>query len=256
MPAYVSFSSQIGACADFFREKAATQLDQHQLVPMHQSMAEVLVQKHTSLGARRMKRIIDLIDNVEGYELSIFQRVCLEEILQTIAPIVYGDDTQGLAVYFKKNGWRMTSCRQVFMETARRAGKTDLLTLVAAAMMMVIPDFEIITWSLYNRTAELFGATVYKWLLRLGATNVKKSKEHVHYHAAPGDVRRMQLIGGQNPDVSAGGLPPPLRPPSGPRLSFFFCSHSLPFPPRSLPPAPPVTVCLVVCHFLLRIVLF
>lgn len=198
---FVSYSREISACADYFKHEAATQVQRGQMIPLHESMSLVAREKPTSVGAQRMDAIISYIESVPGYELSIFQRMCLQEILPTIAPLIFGDDTQGMIIYFRRFGWTPRRTKQVFLETARRSGKTDILTLVTAAVMRVYPNFTGIAWSLFNKTADLFGATVYKWLTIFGATNVRRSPEHVIYEPEKGDKRVLVLVGAQNPEV-------------------------------------------------------
>lgn len=154
-------------------------------------------------GSKRMERILQFCTSMPGYTLSLFQRDCLRDILRIIAPIVFkGCSAQDLAVYMRKTKQRVISQLMMFLQTSRRTGKTDIITMACAGCMVEIPNLEQIAWSLYNETSELFGETVVKWLLDQGYAS-KKSKCRVRvFTADPSDVRVLRLLGSQNPHVS------------------------------------------------------
>lgn len=155
-------------------------------------------------GAERMDKIVHLATSLPGYELSYFQRCCMDQILKIVAPVVFkGCSAQDLADYFQKTNRVMTRKRMCFMTTSRRSGKTDLLTIMAAIFLIVIPNVELLCWSLYNETAELFGRTMLKWIIDLGYGDfARASTNHVIFTRTREDVRTIYTMGSQNPNVS------------------------------------------------------
>ena len=165
-----------------------------------------------SSGADRMDRIIHLATTLKGYELSFFQRCCMDAILPIVAPVVFkGCAAHELGEYLAKKRWKASLKRMIFLEISRRSGKTDLLTLLAAIFLVVLPALEMLGWSLYNETSALFGRTMVKWLVDLGL-NETHSKHELGFSASDGhvfvftgdaaDVRVIYLMGSQNPNVS------------------------------------------------------
>lgn len=180
------------------------EMEKTQLLP---SIVRFMMNKQDeklSSGAARAEKIIHLCTSIPGYTLSYFQRHCLDLIMGIIAPIIFkGCSAQEMAAYMKKAKQKMTKKRMMFLQTSRRSGKTDIITIVAAACLVVIPNLEMIAWSLYNETSELFGETVVRWLQDWGYGHcIKKSKSRVRFFTEdPKDFRVLRLLGSKNPHV-------------------------------------------------------
>jgi len=87
--------------------------------------------------------------------------------------------------------------------TSRRSGKTDLLTIIVAILLIVLSNLEVLCWSLYNQTAEIFGRTVIKWIVDLGYGHCARvGKDHITFRYSEGDVRTVYMMGSQNENVS------------------------------------------------------
>jgi hypothetical protein len=159
-----------------------------------------------SSGAERMDRIVHLATTMPGYELSFFQRCCMDAILPIVAPVVFkGCPAHEMGEYFTKKRWIATLMRMIFLEISRRSGKSDLLALLAAIFLVVLPQIEMLGWSLYNDTSALFGRTMAKWLvdLKYGPPHSSVSDGHVILKTEhQDDIRVMYLMGSQNPNVS------------------------------------------------------
>jgi hypothetical protein len=156
-------------------------------------------------GAARMEKMIHMMTSMPGYELSYFQRCCMDVALKITAVIVFkGCSAQDMADYFKKTGRELTRKRLTFWEISRRSGKTDFLTLFAAVAQLNIPNLEQLSWSLYNETAELFCRTMARWIVDLKFQNrMRVSKNHLFiFTDDPADVRKTYVMGSQNPNVS------------------------------------------------------
>ena len=155
-------------------------------------------------GALRMDRIVHLATTLPNYELSYFQRCCMDAILPIVAPIVFkGCTSSELALYFRKTNRKMARQRMLFMQTSRRSGKTDLLTILAAIFLVVIPGVDMLCWSLYNETAEIFAKTMGRWLIDLGYSGIAKvAKNHVTLNMGEGDLRSIYMMGSQNPNAA------------------------------------------------------
>jgi len=174
---------------------------------LHTSVDQFVIYKALKVkvsGAERMERIIHLATSLPGYELSYFQRCCMDEIIKIVAPVVFkGCSAQDLAEYFQKTNKKMTRKRMCFLTTSRRSGKTDLLTIMAAIFLIVIPNVELLCWSLYNETSELFGRTMMKWITDMKYDHLgRASNDHVILKMANDDIRTIYLMGSQNPNVS------------------------------------------------------
>ena len=182
-----------------------------------------------SSGADRMDRIIHMATTLKGYELSFFQRCCMDAILPIVAPVVFkGCAAHELGEYIAKKRWRASLKRMIFLEISRRSGKSDLLSLLAAIFLVVLPAIELLGWSLYNETSALFGRTMAKWLVDLGLVETHSKTQmgfsasdgHIFvYTGAADDVRVMYLMGSQNPNVGKEGGCPPSNSP----LFVFLC---------------------------------
>lgn len=190
--------------ADLMITDRQSEVEKRVLLPTYQQMMLRKSLRYIPSGAERMDRIIHLATSLPGYELSYFQRCCMDEILRVVAPVVFkGCSAQDLADYFQKTNRKMTRKRMTFMITSRRSGKTDLLTIMAAIFLIVIPNVELLCWSLYNETAELFGRTMLKWIIDMGyGQYARASSNHVILTMSKDDVRTIYTMGSQNPNVS------------------------------------------------------
>ena len=195
-----------------------------------------------SSGADRMDRIIHLATTLKGYELSYFQRCCMDAILPIVAPIVFkGCPAHELGTYMAKKRWKSSFKRMIFLEISRRSGKSDLLSLLAAIFLLVLPSLEVLAWSLYNETSALFGRTMAKWFQDLGVPEIHSksslgfsaSDGHIFVYTGAGDdVRVIYLMGSQNPNVGKeGGANPPTL-----CISIFIFRAPHPTTIYSLPP--------------------
>lgn len=202
MRALVSFSASLRELARILITEHTTEIEKRELRPSIERIMRSANLKFHPTGSMRMDRIVELATTLPGYELSYFQRCCMDAILPIVAPVVFkGCTSQELAAYMKKTNRKMVRQRMLFMQTSRRSGKTDLLTILAAIFLVVIPNLEQLGWSLYNETSELFGRTMAKWLVDLGYGMIAKvSHDHVILQIAPDDRRTMYLMGSQNPN--------------------------------------------------------
>jgi hypothetical protein len=203
MRALVSFEPSLRELSAILINEHTSDVARRELRPsVDLALAESTV-KVQSTGAMRMDKIIELATTLPGYELSYFQRCCMDAVLPIIAPIVFRNMNAEIALYFKKTNRRMVLQRMLFMQTSRRSGKTDLLTILASIFLVVIPNLEMLCWSLYNETSELFGRTMAKWLVDLGYGHIARcSSDHVILRMANDDVRTIYLMGSQNPNAA------------------------------------------------------
>ena len=200
-----SFGPQLRELASILKTEHTSEVEKRELKT---SVEQMIIRKNMKIqagGAARMDEIVRLATTLPGYEMSYFQRCCMDAILCITAPIIFrGGSAQELAEYFKKTNRKLTRKMMLFMQTSRRSGKTDLLTILAAIFLVVIPNVQMLGWSLYNETSEMFGRTMAKWLVDLKYTDsrIRVSNNHVIFHAAPGDTRAIYLMGSRNPNVS------------------------------------------------------
>jgi len=163
--------------------------------------------KKNVTGDQRMEQIIHLINNIPGYELSYFQKMFMDEILKCMSPIIFGNPpAHELANLLKKYGQEPPKTRMMFGGTSRRGGKTDTLTLAAAALLACCPNVSILFFSIYIPTCEVACRTVYAWLKDWGFVvnqQVKKTKMTITFYNPQDitDVRTLIFISGQNKDV-------------------------------------------------------
>ena len=220
--ALVTFTPQLRELGGILETEHMSDVEKLALLP---TVLRFIKRRHlrlVSTGAERMDRIIHLATTMPGYELSFFQRCCMDAILPIVAPVIFkGCPSHELGEYFKKKRWKTTLKRMIFLEISRRSGKSDLLSLLAAIFLVVIPQIEMLGWSLYNETSALFGRTMAKWLVDLGQEEFfSVSDGHVFLKTGhKDDIRVMYLMGSQNPNVS---------PVS---VVILFCPSCNPLPP-------------------------
>jgi hypothetical protein len=205
MQALTDFHFQVEECCEALSTKHRSQLAERELVSTTDHFRIRVNEAEKPDGARRMEEIIRLINSLPGYEPSYFQRMFIDEILQCVAPVVFrGCSAQDLSLFFLKMQWVMKRARMRFGQTSRRSGKTDSLTIVCAALMIVVPHVKIIAWSLYNDTSLLFGNTVAAWIRDLGyGDQMKHTTKGIRFYGDDAtDVRILKFIGSQNPNVS------------------------------------------------------
>jgi len=163
--------------------------------------------KKAVTGDQRMEQIIHLVNNVPGYELSYFQKMFMDEILTCMSPIIFGNPpAHELANLLKKYGKEPPKTRITFAGTSRRGGKSDTLTLAAAAMLACCPNISILFFSIYIPTCQVACITVYAWLKDWGFVvngQVKKNSMKITFYNPNDitDVRTIMFISGQNKDV-------------------------------------------------------
>lgn len=207
----VNYLADLREMAEILRTENTSEVERRQLsTVVEQAMMLRNLRVQTS-GAQRMDRIIELATTLPGYELSYFQRCCLDATLPIVAPVVFrGGTAQDVAEWFTKTGRKMSLLRMAFFLCSRRSGKTDFLTIMAAIFLVVLPNLEQLGWSLYNDTSELFGRTMSKWIIDLGYEKfVSVSSDHVIVTTEfSEDIRVMYLQGSQNPHVSERGQAP------------------------------------------------
>jgi hypothetical protein len=200
----VDYKNELFEISKQIRNDNNTNMQQKQLIPSITRFLMIKQEEKIFNGAARAEKIIQLCTSIPGYTLSYFQRHCLDLIMGVIAPIIFkGCSAQELAEYMEKTRKKATKQRMMFLQTSRRSGKTDIITIVAAACLVVIPNLEMIAWSLYNETSELFGETVVRWLQDWGYGNCyRKSKSRVRFFTDdPRDFRVLRLLGSKNPHV-------------------------------------------------------
>lgn len=205
MRALVTYGFEIAECCHYLIDNQVAKLSARQLLPSIKQFQISANSKQQSVGAQRMDEIRHLISTLPGYTLSYFQRQGLDEILRCIAPSIFADcEPEEMALYFEKNRWKPVSHKMAFLQTSRRSGKTDLLTIVAAALLMVVPNVELMCWSLFNDTSEFFGKTVVRWLQDMGASSKRilhNAKRVLLFGDGDNDERELTLLGAQNPNV-------------------------------------------------------
>jgi len=205
MRALVTFGAEIAECCHFLVDEQVAELGTRQLMPSIRQFQISENRIQHSVGAMRMDRIRILISCLPGYTLSYFQRQGLDEILRCIAPSIFADcEPEEMALYFEKNRWEPAPHKMTFMQTSRRSGKTDLLTIVAAALLFVMPNVMLMCWSLFNDTSAFFGKTVVRWLVDMGASPKRilhNDKRVLLYGDGDNDERELTLLGAQNPNV-------------------------------------------------------
>lgn len=206
MRALVTFADEIAECCNYLETEQTAELQHRQMISsIKQFQAEERKMK-MSVGAMRMDRIRHLISNLPGYTLSYFQRKGMDEMLRCVAPSIFADcDPDEMALYFEKNRWEPAEHKMMFMQTSRRAGKTDALTILAAALLVVVPNITLMCWSLFNDTSAFFGKTVVRWMLDMGCSDRKilhDKKRILMFGDGDNDERELTLLGAQNPNVS------------------------------------------------------
>lgn len=196
---------QISELCGHLTQEHASELQRRELLPTTEAFARRSTVRKID-GAQRMDKIMRLCTSLPGYTLSYFQLQCLHIILACIAPIVFkGCSAAEMATYLRKMNMGSTDMRMVFLETSRRSGKTDILAIITAACLLVIPQLGMLGWSLHNDTSELFGETVAMFINDMnGKHRMGKNKARVYVRPEEGNGERsvIRLQGSKNPNVS------------------------------------------------------
>ncbi len=155
-------------------------------------------------GIRAMHDYIACVFNIPGYQLSHFQEMLHEAALSVYAPnIMRGCTSDQQADVLRQYGIAVTETRYLQGETGRRAGKTDVVTQIPAALLASVPYATICFYSLYMHTCKSACDTVYKWLVLMGFSDkVKKTTFCIKFFAADGDVRVLHFFSGQSENVN------------------------------------------------------
>lgn len=206
MWALKTFAPEIRECCVYVRNKSRTMLSNRQLVRTIRDFVSTDSSAYEPVGARRMEEMKAIIGRLPGYSLSYFQRMAFDAMLRCVAPAVFFDcGPDELAVYFKKNRWEPMHQRMMFMQTSRRMGKTDIMTITAALLLYIVPNNPMLAWSLFNDTSAEFGKTVVRWLEDMGCASnriLHNDKRVLVMGTGPHDERLLTLLGAQNANVS------------------------------------------------------
>jgi hypothetical protein len=105
----------------------------------------------------------------------------------------------------KKYGMTVPKTQMTFIGTSRRGGKTDIMTMCAAAILACVPYARVLYFSIFDKTCEVACNTVYQWLVDWGMRariHSKSSLKITVYGDSPEDIRSMIFINGQSENVS------------------------------------------------------
>jgi hypothetical protein len=170
-----------------------------------QFMMDYIDKSNQWTGSLRMEKILYLCNNITGYVLSSFQKKCLKEMLQCMAPIIFGNPPASeLAILIKKYNMKVPKTQMVFIGTGRRVGKTDSMCILVAAILCCVSNIKILFFSIYDRTCEVACNTVLGFITDFGLASkvVAKSKLKLEMKGdCQGDIRSIIFLNGQNPDV-------------------------------------------------------
>jgi hypothetical protein len=181
MRVVVTHAACLLALAVVLMTEYTSELEQMSLVPTAVRALCAGARRVQSEGAERMLRIMKYSTTLTNYELSYFQRQCMDAVLPIVAPIVFwGCPPYDMAAFFRRMEWTPRQQRILFLEMSRRAGKSDWLALVIALLLSNVPFLEMLGWSLYKHTSEGLGKTVVKWLEDIIKVN-KLTKLRLHH---------------------------------------------------------------------------
>jgi len=148
-------------------------------------------------------KIREHLNNIQGYTLNTFQQRLIDKILEMCSPVIYRNkDSHQLFAMLKK--YRLSPPTEQIMhgKTARRAGKTDGITLVESLFLVFIPNLKFVHFSLYEETCKVACDTVYEWLKKWNLTEgVTKNQLEIRYVSPTGVESRLTFITSQSPNV-------------------------------------------------------
>lgn len=198
-----TYSNEIRECCSHILQRQRESKAGRRLVRTTMRYMQAPVSVYRPVGAERMQEIIRLANSIPKYNLSNFQRVCLRAMLICVAPAVFHDcGSDEEPNFFRKMGWKPMPQWMVFLQTSRRAGKTHIMTILAAALLMVVPEMDILAWSLRNETSKGFGKQVVVWLNKMGFKGkIFCNDVRVEIVMPDGERRELALLGAQNANV-------------------------------------------------------
>lgn len=150
-------------------------------------------------------RVLDLISNQEKYNLSPFQKLSLKEVIKCFAPMMCENPpVDKLREILARYNIPLLVNKLVFLLTKRRGGKTDLFTMVVAAILIVVRDAKMLYYSLFDLTCQVACETVEMWIRKWGYGHMiyKKNRFEITLEDEYGNRRHVQFINGQSPNVN------------------------------------------------------
>lgn len=206
-PALISHDAWIDEALYTFKHKYETTENNIKLKTSFERIEqERAKQKKVSTEEQNIARVFQLCNSVVGYDLSPFQKLCLRQAVQCMAQIICGNPpAHVLAEILRKYNLLMARTKMVFIGTSRRGGKTDIMTMIVAAMLIVCKNCKLLYYSIFDRTCELACETVVGWIHLMGYGHMIYSKQKQKIvlvdPSDPSDKRTVMFLNGQSVNV-------------------------------------------------------
>lgn len=133
--------------------------------------AKELIPTRFSSPSDNFLTFVNFPSRIPDYELSYFQRTLFKAGIEIFAPVVMnGASSSDQLKIYKDHDIEQIDCNFLMGETGRRVGKTEIVTLKAAALLASTPNITIGFFSLFIPTCQISCDKVYDWLLLSGMT--------------------------------------------------------------------------------------
>jgi hypothetical protein len=156
-------------------------------------------------GSENIGKVLALINEQPDYDLSPFQKTGLKEIITCLASKISENPPAGkLAEILKRYNIPPALTQIIFLLTKRRGGKTDLLTMVVAALLIVMSKTSILYYSLFDLTCQVACDTVAFWIDKwhYGHLIKKKNAFEIVLLDENGNKKSVRFINGQSKNVN------------------------------------------------------
>jgi hypothetical protein len=206
-PALVNHGAWSSEVCYNFQKKHDTEENRKSVKTVSDQFDETYMRHETGWADdENIAKIMNLCNSQSNYDLNPFQRLCLKQMIQCMAQLICGNPPANvLALYLKKYNMAVAKTKMVFLGTSRRGGKTDIMTMVVAAMLIVCPNVKLLYYSIFDRTCEVACATVLKWIQAWGyghMVTVKRKMQLTLQGESETDKRVVIFINGQSVDVN------------------------------------------------------
>jgi len=211
-PALTSFWPLVKETSDKLMKGFMAAREQEQLRDAHvQFRSDFLDAVEEETGDEKIERIKTMCNSIPGYSLSVFQDMCLHEILQVFSPAIFGfPNVNELRQKLKKLNMEVPKTKMTALNTSRRGGKTDILTMVAAALLCVCPGAKILFFSIYDHTCEAARQSILDWIELFGYSQnlINNNKKTIAMRVNGAAAAYLKFVGGQNETVYQSPTPP------------------------------------------------
>jgi hypothetical protein len=160
----VSFDQELTDLTKYYKWQAAIE-DVKSRPPLVSSYySENIYRIQETKGANMLKKVEETVKTFFPKGRFPFQRDLHNQVLRATLRQTLGDDYEAMfEKVCKERGWKGPK-KNLFAIASRRSGKTTAFASIVAALLVCIPDIEIVVYSVALRTAQEFVRLVERYI--------------------------------------------------------------------------------------------